>query len=610
MIVARTNCNGTLGHLARTLHLVRELAVRGHRTTLLLDHAAPAVPAGWLDGLAVAALYDEGAGYRDESDDAARCLALLAAEDVALVVVDDYRLGRDWERALGALGAPLVAIDDLARGHAADLVVVPGLERDAAEPTRRGGRFLGGTAYVMLDPLCAAAHDGDVTGEGGASNADDASGDDRARRAVGDARAEGEPRVLLSLGGGGDLARLAALVGAVLDALDADTARRGGPRPRLQAVIGPQAHGAEPLLALARRRPDAIELLGDASSLGPALRGASLFVGAAGSAVYECAACKVPAITFPISGDQRGTRRALERIGHHLHLDALEDVELPALGRLVVAALGALPRLRALRAAAEERVDGRGAARVADALEALLGAAAPPAVAPTARLEDPDGTQGGDRCGHDDARAGSDEAARGAGGPVTADDPAADADARGAGDAFRVIACDDRDINRYLDARNLAANRRNMTDATPIGRLEHYLWWLTTSRASWRVERGGRTELYIWHRTVRAAGLEALIGGWFVARETSDIATVVAALRWQLARSDRERPDLPWLAVIRRGNDFTLRMNRAAGFVEAAPDGPEARAVAALFPNASREDFHHLLRPPVTASAVAPDANG
>lgn len=530
-VAIRTNCNGTLGHLARMRHLALALRQRGHECVVLLDHDTAQLPAAWSESLALHGVYtaDDGAVAIGESGDARLTLQRMRAWPIRLVVLDDTRFGAEWEAVVQAAGLPVMAVDDLARAHRCELLLEPGIACEPEEGARPEPALrLAGPRYLPLDPdLRAAAPDVARAG------------------------------ILLSLGGGGDLRRLARIADAIL-ASRTDAAHTA---PLLRIVIGAQATHANSVRTLAAAHPTRIQLLENVDSLAEPLRACALFIGAAGTALYELAACQVPAITFSISADQHNDMRQLERIGHPLHLDTLAPGEEPALARLVLRLLPQVDRLRALRAQASCRIDTGGAGRVAEVLDAYLQGGRSQAAEAVQHIDGASGERG-----------------------------------RNVVTGLRMVACQDSDINAYLDARNLAGNRGNMTSDAPIDRLTHYAWWFASRRHSWRVELDGVAQLWIWHERRAIGDAHVLIGGWFVCREEPQLACVMAALTWQLRHTDLAEPGVPWAAVIRRGNRFVRALNERAGFRDAAPGSDEQRRIEQLFPEADASDFHHVVR--------------
>ena len=88
-----------LGHLVRCSHLARALQARGHQVQLLVDHCDDRL-APFCAGLAVEPLYETAPAALDPAEDAARVQERLMGSAADWLVVDDYRLAKDWEQRL------------------------------------------------------------------------------------------------------------------------------------------------------------------------------------------------------------------------------------------------------------------------------------------------------------------------------------------------------------------------------------------------------------------------------------------------------------------------------------------------------------------------------
>ena len=95
---------------------------------------------------------------------------------------------------------------------------------------------------------------------------------------------------------------------------------------------------------------------------------------------YELAATGTPAILVSIDADHAAFHGPFERLGTARHLGVVERVSPAELARAICALLDDSAARRAMSAAGREVMNGRGAARITDALMALMMAA------PTAAL--------------------------------------------------------------------------------------------------------------------------------------------------------------------------------------------------------------------------------
>lgn len=369
--------------------------------------------------------------------------------------------------------------------------------------------------------------------------------------------------IVVGIGGGGDMAMLRAFL------LELAAAAPSGQEWTLRPVVGPFASDKDAVLSLARENPRMKPILG-AKSLLEHLRSASLYVGAAGGTLYEALALSVPALTFSIAPNQANRISDLEDLGHYWHLDELNEGSFSRAAKLVWLMFNGRQRIGRLGARPRVLLDGQGVLRVAEAIDALLrgeGAAA--------RFS-----------GEDAARAAAPQ------------DP---------GEGYRVEVVGDDHVNRYLETRNLAANRENMLGSACITRLDHYIWWLTTSRVSYLLSKSGLPLLYFWHQVRDADGRRVLIGGWHVCSHSCGPLDVLYALDYQLRTADRELPGVPWVAVIKNSNRFVQSLNRRCGFKRLEQESGLARAAEQCFPTADRGEFSFFWRPSAAAASGVRD---
>jgi UDP-2,4-diacetamido-2,4,6-trideoxy-beta-L-altropyranose hydrolase len=304
-----------LGHFKRCLALARALTTRGAQIDLFVSGAVDPALAVVAPDVEVRPL----AWW----DAPARVLDAVAGLGVDAIVVDSYHAEASLLGALRRAGL-VVAIDDLAdRALVADLVINGAwhAEQLAYRLPPESVRLLG-PRYALLDPAFAAAPS--------------------------PATRETVRRVLVTLGGATPATRTAEAAAAVHAAL---------PGAGLDVVGG-----------LVGATPPAGAVHGAVPSLRPLLAEADLAVTAGGMTLYECLATGTPTVAVCLADNQRPN---LEHLGAAGLVVPAEFSMLTA----TVARVAADRPLRARMAAAGRRaIDGRGAARAADAIARLLAA--------------------------------------------------------------------------------------------------------------------------------------------------------------------------------------------------------------------------------------------
>lgn len=333
-----------LGHLRRTQTLLAELARRGCAVGFVgrVDAAASAA----LRGLALVDL--PAAEAPSELSDAEQTLAKIGLPENrdSWVIVDHYELGERWERAVGAAGHRVLAIDDFRnRPHHAEIVV-----SDTAEPFGRGvDRFPGGALqltgpqYVLLDAEFMLVEKTMLT-------PDEA------------------PRILVTYGAADPTAETI----KALEAIRRSRSRElGRPLGAIDVVVGPANRRKEEVARLVRELRG-IQLHDSPPSLAPLLRAADIVLTAGGNTVVEALSIGRPCLVTETAANQASMVEFLVAEGAVHSLGSHSSVDPEAL-------LEGLVKLAAVRAQLAARLcerpvfDTRGASRIVRAIEARSG---------------------------------------------------------------------------------------------------------------------------------------------------------------------------------------------------------------------------------------------
>ena len=139
MIFIRTNVSAQIGigHLSRSLILAEELADKNDPIIILLDHNLMPEKNKLLGNYSIISLYEgDYRVYKNETEDANLCTNLINQHpsQFKIVIVDDYRLGYNWEKLLkDNLNKQkiIIAIDDSGKKpHYSDFLIDQKWEQD------------------------------------------------------------------------------------------------------------------------------------------------------------------------------------------------------------------------------------------------------------------------------------------------------------------------------------------------------------------------------------------------------------------------------------------------------------------------------------------------
>ncbi|TYK65599.1 UDP-2,4-diacetamido-2,4,6-trideoxy-beta-L-altropyranose hydrolase [Colwellia echini] len=548
MFAFRVSTSVGIGHVMRMKWLALALQNKGFQSIFIFDYLADnqensLLP--FLTELNSLFFYLEKAP-NDEHEDAQLSLAFITAfPSIEHVILDSYDLGYNWEQTLKNANKRVIVFDDLAREHCSDIVFDAkwvGLktnERYQHKVPESCRTFLG-PQYAILSPAYSNV------------------------KRVKNNNNLAIKKVLMSLGGGGDLQLIADIVEVLSQEM------KSLPRIEISIVIGPKAENAHVIEALATRYRNII-LLYQPKCLADYYLQTDLFVGALGTSLYELAATKTPAITFSIAANQQNNYCDLDDLAHHLHLPFLALEDIPSFGKLIEMALLQLPRLTLLRESATVNVDGNGVFNIVnillcDELHTLTNSL------PTNVVN----TLSNDK------------------------------DIIALNDSLTIRKVNDKDINHYRESRNLPNNSERMTIQSEIEPLEHYLWWfnINNQRESYVLYKSEQPLLYIWHQMFsQKSALDSkngnclkqyLYGGWFTAQGNVSFNIAMAALQWQLEYTRTLFPRGHWLAVINQENKFVNLLNQYMGFSQIPANSEALKITQSLFPQASTSHFNYV----------------
>jgi UDP-2,4-diacetamido-2,4,6-trideoxy-beta-L-altropyranose hydrolase len=315
------------GHVMRCLTLAGALRRAGATCAFSTTDAVDGV----LDGFAPPQIVRFHAASSGPAGLCAAAAEAARAWGARFAVVDHYGAGAAEDAALRGAAGRLLAIEDLGRARACDLLLDPSLGRQAGDYV--GAESLTGPTFALVRPEFAVARPAAL-----------------ARRA----RADGVETVLVSLG----LTDVGAITWRVVAALAPVLGER-----RLTVALGSAAPSLPAMQTLAAADPR-IDLHVDARDMAGLAARADLAIGAGGSSAWERCVVGLPTIALVLADNQRDNSLALDAAGAGITLEVNRAID-RRLVEAFEALAGDLARRAAMGAAAAALCDGLGADRVA-----------------------------------------------------------------------------------------------------------------------------------------------------------------------------------------------------------------------------------------------------
>jgi UDP-2,4-diacetamido-2,4,6-trideoxy-beta-L-altropyranose hydrolase len=321
------------GHVVRCATLAHQLTAAGH-SVLFLCRRQPGDLVSWLEaqGLPVAPL---SSGDHDQSQDAAVCCNLAGPSRYDWLIVDHYALGDVWERAMSDIACRVLAVDDLGRAHACDLL----LDQNYASPTHdlypakvpARCQYLFGPDFALVRPEFATLRAKSLA---------------KSRQRL--------SRLLVFMGGSDPVDETTKAVSGIALAKLADLA--------VDVVIGSSNPHRRAVERACKQLPD-VALHIQTSEMAALMARADCAIGAAGSTTWERCTLGLPTLVTILAENQTQIAEKVAASGGHRLLGRYADLTPEAYAHALTALTPT--SLDAMSKAAAPLCDGEGAKRVA-----------------------------------------------------------------------------------------------------------------------------------------------------------------------------------------------------------------------------------------------------
>ena len=323
-VVFRTNAGASVGfgHLARCLRIAHDFADRGCKILFLLDTD----PSGFVSKKTtfdVVELYPTQS-FSTEQEDVEYCLDKVVFLGSDIVVVDDYRLGEQWEKQIyDRVNKVVVIADDDDRKHFCDFIVDskyvgPATKHRHSKSSNQNCKRLLGPKFLIIDSKFGRPFLGK-------SNFQD-----------------NRTTVLVNIGGGGDWS----FYSSFLEHLAMFA--RSNSNVLIRFLAGPYAKNLAVVRKLAEQVEN-LEHLEPQEDLYDVLTHTDFVITSAGTTLFEAIAADCVCLSFELAANQKNDELHLEDFGHFFTIGTLAEVEMGQFAELAGEMISQLPRLQGLK---------------------------------------------------------------------------------------------------------------------------------------------------------------------------------------------------------------------------------------------------------------------
>jgi hypothetical protein len=244
-----------------------------------------------------------------------------------------------------------------------------------------------------------------------------------------------------------------------------------------------------------------------------------LFIGAAGTSVFETAAMKLPSILISIAKNQMTDVLSLEKIGHYFFFKNKEIVNIKKLSELIIIIMKEYRRVKYLTKSAKFKIDDKGIKKIKN--EILIKKKISQKKKSSKKFNKKKESN------------------------------------------FVVREVNDQDINDYLISRNLDINANHSSNVKKITLIEHYIWWFKCTRKSYVLLNNGKKILYFYEQKIfKILNKDFYISGWFARSKECSIKEILYALDWQR----HKKKHFNWLSFIKKNNKLSIYLSKYLGW--------------------------------------------
>ena len=291
-VYIRTNCSSKigLGHLVRTTRLAIEMRRIGLVCFFFLDNFY----SGRFCDFEKISMYNNRNKFTNEVNDAKLFCKLTKKKKPGIVLVDDYRLSKRWEKHVSRFHKKIITFDDMEDNeHYADTIInynprhYPIIKYDYKNNKKKNCNYLINLKYSILS---------------------------REKIIRSYALESDKFYITFYIGGGSDQKIIYKLL------LELIKIKKKLSKIKFLVIIGPLSTNKNLIIKLSKKY-DFIEFVDDSINLYHLIKKSKIFIGSSGTAIFESAFLKTPTILFKMSKNQNTNIFSLEKIGHFFFLD-------------------------------------------------------------------------------------------------------------------------------------------------------------------------------------------------------------------------------------------------------------------------------------------------
>lgn len=320
-----------IGNYMRVSRLAAILEKKGHVCTIFIDKHLKNF--NFVKNQKIKFLYNNQ-NYISEENDANTFISQTHSPGV--VILDDYRFQRTWQKKVRFYHKKLVVIDDfLNRSHACDVLVnskpnfLNKKFEDSFKKKNKNIKLLLGPKYCIIDKKISKSK-------------------------------KPKKKFIITFynGGSGDLLSIYNILKKLNNSKSVDLGIF-----HYNVVIGSFSKNKNKIFSLKKKFRN-IEIINSKNNIYEKINNTNLFIGSAGISIFETALYKIPTILFKVSKNQEVDLNSLEKIGHFLLLDESDLYNCEKISELIISLYKKYSNFKKIFESIDFNIDDKGSNRV------------------------------------------------------------------------------------------------------------------------------------------------------------------------------------------------------------------------------------------------------
>ena len=290
----------------------------------------------------------------------------------------------------------------------------------------------------------------------------------------------------------------------------------------IQIIVGPYSKNISEIVKIAELHKN-IRTIFSPKYINNILINSDLLIATAGVVSFEAAFCKIPSLLFQINKNQETDFLSMQLLGHYLILKKTDLKKIKKISNLIFLLIKNYKRTKKLSQNPKFEIDGKGAQRIAEIISSK----------------------------------------------------------KKYNNIFKqsfinnkikqkeisVKKIDDREINFYLESRNLNINVENSASKNEIACLDHYIWWFSDKkRKSYLITKNNQKLLYVYESCFSYIKNNYVYPGYIACRKDLSVLDILWGLNWQKRNIDKKYKNYICIISTNKKNKFSNQHTKYLGY--------------------------------------------